>query len=191
MGRYVFLIILFGVLSSGFSSKVNQMQADINSKYSDFAPVLSPDGSVLYFTSDRPDGMGGQDVWVSHFLDGQWTEPIVLNAPLNSPANEGPDTFTYDQERIYMYVSLCNRPDGLGGCDIYVSVYNPDGSWTEPKNLGPPINTEYNEFNAFFDPKENILYFTSSRSGGLGSRGRPVWTSGMLNEIPMAPGMSR
>ena len=172
-GSILLLILIIGGFQMGFSSKVSKLQADINSSSSDFAPVVSPDGWVLYFTSDRPKGMGGQDVWVSHFLDGQWTEPIVLGAPINSPANEGPDTFTYDQDRVYMYISLCNRPDGLGGCDIYVSVYNPDGFWTEPKNLGPPINTEYNEFNAFFDPMENILYFTSSRSGGLGSRGRP------------------
>lgn len=164
------LFVLFGL---GFSSKVVKMQANINTKYSDFAPVVSPDGQVLYFTSDRPQGMGGQDVWVSHFLDGEWTEPINVGSPLNTPSNEGPDTFTYDDERVYMYITLCNRPDGLGMCDIYISVYDPDGYWTEPKNLGPPINTEFNEVNAYFDPSEQVLYFSSTRPGGLGRRGRP------------------
>jgi outer membrane protein OmpA-like peptidoglycan-associated protein len=170
--RLSFLMLLLA-LSMGFSSKVIKMGDVVNYPGSSaFAPVPSPDGEVLYFTSDRPGGLGGQDVWVSHFVNGIWTEPVVLAKPLNTLANEGADDFVYDQDNIFMYLTLCNRPDGKGMCDIYVSIYNPDGSWTEPKNIGAPINSEYSEANAFFDTRENILYFTSNRPGGLGTRGR-------------------
>ena len=173
MGKGVVLIftIIFA-LNLGFSSKVVKMQADINTEYTDFAPVPSPDGAVLYFTSMRPNGQGGQDIWVSHQLNGQWTQPVSLSSPLNTIANEGADQFSYDSSHLYLYLTLCNREDGKGMCDIYISMYDSEGNWTQPKNLGAPINSEFTEANAFFDRSQNILYFISNRPGGLGQRGR-------------------
>ena len=187
--RSVRLLMLVAVLFSamGFSSKVSKMGEAVNYPGSSaFAPVPSPDGEVLYFTSDRPGGLGGQDVWVSHFLNGIWTEAVVLPKPLNTLANEGADDFVYDEDNIYIYLTLCDRAEGKGMCDIYISIYNPDGSWTEPKNIGAPVNSEYSEANAFLDIRENTLYFTSNRPGGMGARGRKgeasfdIWSSKRL-----------
>lgn len=164
------IVIVF--LTSGFSGNVIKMPSKINSEAVDFAPVPSPDGFALYFTSSRSGGVGGQDAWVSHLINGDWTDPVVLPAPINTPGNEGADDIAYDSENIYMYLTLCNRPDGKGNCDIYVSTYQRDGSWTKPRNLGAPINTEFREANAFFDSVEKVLYFTSNRPGGLGEGGK-------------------
>jgi Tol biopolymer transport system component len=73
--RLLISLIIVVAFSLGFSPKVVKMVDNINTPgFSTYAPVLSPDGEVLYFTSDRPGGMGAQDIWVSHFVNGQWTE---------------------------------------------------------------------------------------------------------------------
>jgi len=157
------------IFSMGFSSGVIKMAGAIDDPGSaNFAPVPSPDGGVLYFTSDRNTGLGGQDIWVSHMVNGIWSEPVDLSLPLNGPGNEGADAFSYDRQNLYMFLTLCNQADGQGGCDLYLSVYNPEGSWTEAQNLGPEINTGYQEANAFFDSRNKILYFISNRPAGFG-----------------------
>ncbi len=166
MKRLLPLWRVFFLLSQGFSMNVMKAPGKINSGHTDVAPVPSPDGKVLYFTSERP-GQGGQDLWVGHFAGGIWTEPKALPGPLNSKFNEGADSIAYDRDNIYMYMTRCNRPEGKGMCDLYVSSYNQNGSWSEPKNLGAPVTSEFSESNSFFDSSDNILYFTSNRPGGL------------------------
>jgi len=180
MKRQVFTILFIGaIVSLGFSSNVVKMADSINYPgATTFAPVPSADGHVLYFTSNRPDGLGGQDIWATHLINGQWTEPINLPKPLNTIGNEGVDQLVYDRNNVYVYLTLCNRPEGKGMCDIYLSVYNPDGNWTEPKSIGAPVNTEASEANAFFDVREDILYFTSNRPGGMGE----ATTRGQLSD---------
>ncbi len=141
----------------------------VNSPASDFAPIISPDGDILYFTSNRDGGEGGQDIWVSSRIDGVWTEPVNLGPPINGVDNQGPDAFAYDERNIFLYLTLCNREDGVGGCDIYVSVYRNDGTWTAPTNLEAPVNTEFQEANATFDEKTQTLFFASTRPGGMGT----------------------
>ena len=149
----------------------------VNSKYSDFAPIVSADGKTLYFTSDRPGGMGGQDGWMSHKVAGEWGEPENMGAPFNTERNEGPDCFTADEQT--MYFTCCNRPDGMGMCDICVT-HREGNKWGEPKNLGAPINTKYSEANASISPDGKDLYFVSTRPDGLG--GYDIWVSHKLED---------
>jgi len=143
----------------------------VNSKYSDFGPMVSADGKTLYFTSDRqPGGLGGQDGWMSRKVAGEWTEPVNMGQPFNTELNEGPDCFSVDEQT--MYFTGCNRESGLGRCDIYVSAKQGD-KWSEPKNLGSPINTKYNEANGSISPDGKVLYFCSDRPDGLG--GWDIW----------------
>lgn len=165
-------VIFFLFIAADFPGSAAKMPGEINTGYAEFAPVISPDGQALYFTSNRPDGMGGQDLWASYFKDGVWSSPVDLPKPLNTAMNDGADDLTYDRNNIYMYLTLCNRPDGKGKCDLYLSTFLPDGSWTEPKNIGAPINTEYSEANGFFDRSQKILYFASDRPGGMGEAGK-------------------
>jgi len=137
----------------------------LNSKYSDFGPIVSADGKSLYFTSDREGTLGGQDAWVSRKKAGEWTAPENLGPTFNTQMNEGPDCFSADEQT--MFFTACNRPDGLGQCDIYMVVKEGD-QWGKSQNLGPPINTKYSEANASVSNDGKTIFFVSTKPGGLG-----------------------
>lgn len=171
-------LVLFVLLASiAISQQAKQTRAinlqAINSPYSDLAPIISADGNTMYFTSNRPGGVGGQDFWMSRRVGGEWTTPVNITS-LNTPQNEGPDTITADEKTMY-YTGCNRRPDGSDKCDIYVSYKDANGVWTPGKNIGPPINTDYEEANASVSPDGKILYFTSNRPGGQG--GYDIWMS--------------
>jgi len=168
----ILVLIGFSLVLNGQEQTAKNIGPVVNSKYSDFGPFVSADGKSLYFTSDRPGGVGGQDGWVSHKVAGQWGEPVNMGAPFNTQMNEGPDCLTVDEQT--MYFTGCDRPDGLGMCDIYVATKEGD-KWGEPKNLGKPINTKYGEYNASISADGKTLYFVSNRPGGLG--GYDIWYS--------------
>jgi len=171
-GGGLFLVLVALALFSQDVVGPTNLGAVVNSKYSEIAPIVSADGKTLYFTSDRPGGLGGQDGWMSKKVAGEWGEPENMGAPFNTEMNEGPDCFTVDEQT--MYFTCCNRPDGVGMCDICVT-YREGDKWSEPKNLGPPINTKYGEYNASISPDGKELYFVSTRPDGLG--GYDIWVS--------------
>lgn len=152
-------------VAGAYSSAVSNLGPLVNGADSDFAPTISPDGNYLFFASDRPNSLGGQDIWVSHKGPDGWEQPINLGAPVNNKMNQGPDSF-YIKDGVYtLFLTFC-RPMDESYCDIYVSEQAPDGSWTKPRDLGSPINTEYSDANASWDYKNKILYFSSTRPGG-------------------------
>ena len=136
--------------------------------YSAVDMAFSPDGSRLYFCTNRPtDGAGpakeDHDIWfVSRTAQG-WSEPVSLGPVVNSPADDYYPTFTAAGD---LYFSS-KREGGKGGNDIYRSRFV-DGKFQAPENLGPPINTERWEFDPFIAPDGSFLLFASSRPGGLG-----------------------
>lgn len=156
--------------ASPLANQATNLGPAVNSPFSDIGPVISPDGNALFFTSDRPGGQGGQDIWVSYRKDGVWQEAENLGPPINTSGNEGADCFSIWDNALYF--TACDREDSLGGCDIYVSFLI-DGDWSNPQNLGPPINTEHNEQNASVSPDGDFIIFTSDRPGGLG--GSDLW----------------
>jgi len=191
--RIIAVIIGLGVLpiiAAALSPDVKNLGPVINSKGSDFAPVVSPDGNYLFFTSDRGGGQGNQDIWVSERTNGEWTEPVNLGTPINNELNQGPDCFFSDAGKEYIFITYCHvTEEGL--CDIYVSEKKEDGAWSQPKNLGAPINTEYSDANASWDYINQALYFVSTRPGGIpgeGPKRRPgeasydVWMAKLLDD---------
>jgi hypothetical protein len=161
----------FGTPAAESVSQATNLGTAINSTSSDFGPIISPDGNELFFTSDRPGGLGGQDVWVSRRINGVWRKAENLGPPINTPGNEGPDCFSLSENALYF--TACDREFGMGGCDIYVSFQLKNGKWTNPQNLGGPVNTKDNESNASISSDGGLLIFTSDRPGGLG--GADLW----------------
>ncbi len=147
----------------------------------DYAPVLSPDGSLMLFCSTRPGGLGGEDIWASRLgPDGRWGKPYNLH-DLNTPSNEGPLAITGDGLRLF--VAYNTSPDpwecklyglrrGKGGLDIFVSQWA--GRWRTPVNL-EEINSPFWDGHASVTPDGRTLYFASARPGGLG--GVDIWVS--------------
>ena len=124
---------------------------------------LSADGKKLYLTKN--DNFNS-DIYVSNFNDSVWSEIVKLNKNINtkyweSHASESPDGST-------LYFSS-SRIKGYGGLDIYKSEKNPGtGEWDEPVNLGPVVNTNFNEDCPFLTQDGNRLYFSSQGHENLG-----------------------
>ena len=115
----------------------------INSKYNETHGSLSPDGKSLFFVSDRPGGQGGRDVYRSYIdINGNWGQPINLGPVINTPFDEDAAFLTTDSKTLF-FVSEGHA--SMGGFDIFKSVVEQNGAWTEPQNLGYPINSAYDD----------------------------------------------
>src|SRR5581483_905732 len=157
--------------------------AEFSGQYSDFDPIISPDGSKLFFCSNRP--VDGQprpdfDIWVAEKAAGGWGAPRHLDAPVNTKAAEFYPSVTADGT---LYFSS-NREGGKGRGDIY-RARMVDGKYAAPENLGDAINSQYFEGDPFIAPDESYLVFVSyGRPDGLGDgdlyisyRRDGVWTA--------------
>lgn len=205
--------------------KAENLGANINSRYSELAPVISPDGRRIFFTRDGHPGNIGmlkkQDVWTSQFDAREKFSPAVnLGAPINNALNNfaisvtpdgnalmlgkvySPDgkmrqgfSISYfdgkswsfpDPQKVQNYYNLdssssasmsasgkaliisLSRNDTFGNHDLYVSFLNPDGTWSEPRNIGRDVNTAASEETPFLASDESALYFSTSGRPGYG-----------------------
>ncbi len=141
--------------------------ATVNSRYWDSQPCLSNDGKTLYFSSARPGGQGGTDIWYCTWLENEqkWSKPENMGTPINTPGNEYSPFIHADDQTFYFSSDFL---PGFGGFDLFVSRLQNDGSWSEPKNLGYPINTSRDEINIFVNAKGDQGYINSQRDEGLG-----------------------
>jgi outer membrane protein OmpA-like peptidoglycan-associated protein/tetratricopeptide (TPR) repeat protein len=131
--------------------------------YSVLHPALSPDGEMLFFASDMPGGFGGYDLYVSYMEEGRWSPPVNLGPTINTEGNEA-FPFYHDSGTLYF---SSNGQIGLGGLDIYYSKES-YGAWTEPINLGYPVNTPDDDFGFIINQERTHGYFSSNRSKGKG-----------------------
>ncbi len=134
-------------------------------------PSLSPDGKTLYFTSNHPDGWGGYDIYISERKNAEWSEPALLGRSINTTGDE---KFPFiDNDTLYF---ASDYHPGMGGLDIFRSYKMPNGSWSPPYNLKPPVNSGGDDFGFVpvqrFPEGSDILetgYFTSTREAGFGN----------------------
>jgi len=139
----------------------------VNSPYGDGGPIISADGLSLYFGSYRPDGYGGNDIWVTTraTTDDPWEEPVNLGPIVNSPASDAPGS-CIDGLTLFLDSS---RPGGSGGQDLWVTTRaTTDDPWGEPVNLGPTVNSSDFDAAAISSPNGLMLFFMSGRPGGYG-----------------------
>ena len=133
----------------------------LNTNGNDAAVALSPDGNTLFsFVSNNDEG----DLYISTLSGSDWSEPLKLNKNINTDAWEGSCSITSDGRFLYF---ASEKPGGLGGRDLYVSE-KIDGDWAPAKNLGPSINTQYNEDAPFIHPDGITLFFSSEGHKSIG-----------------------
>ena len=150
-------------LRSPVALDLQRLPSTINStRDAEYLPSLTADGNTLVFT--RRVGNRQEDFFASERIDGQWQAALPLTG-VNTLENEGAQTLSADG-RLLIYTA-CNRPDGLGSCDLYYSVKE-DGGWSEPANLGAPVNTKAWESQPALAANGNLLFFASRREGGQG-----------------------
>jgi beta-lactamase regulating signal transducer with metallopeptidase domain len=143
--------------------------ANLNSTSWDWGQSISADGLDLYFTSNRPGGSGGQDMYVASRAANNepWGEPVNLGSTLNSSADEQFPQVSADGLSLFFG---SNRPGGYGSWDLYVATrVTTTEPWEPPVNLGPMINSKAGEDGPKISPNGSWLYFHSNRPGGFGS----------------------
>jgi Tol biopolymer transport system component len=123
---------------------------------------LNSDGTELYlYKNDIYDG----NIFVSNLVKGVWTPIKKLNKNINTKFYESHASVSADGKKLYF---TSNRDGGLGGLDIYVSEKDASGQWGPATNLGPTINTEYNEDTPFITQDGLYLYFSSEGHSNMG-----------------------
>jgi len=129
-------------------------------------PAISENELIIYFTSDREGGFGGNDIWVA-FRDtkeDEFSRPFNLGPVINTPGDE---MFPYLRSDTVLYFSSDGHP-GMGGLDIFVTTIDEEGSWSPPENIKPAMNSEFNDFGIVFHPDEEKGFFSSDRRGRKG-----------------------
>lgn len=140
--------------------------SNINTKYRETAGCLSPDGQQFYFISDRKGGYGGLDIYVSQKMaDGTWGPAKNLGATINTGFNEE-TPFIHNNGTLF----FCSEGhNSIGGFDIFASSGNDKNKWSNPVNMGIPINSVQDDFFYIPSPNGRFAYFASKRQGGKGN----------------------
>lgn len=128
---------------------------------------ITPDGKTVYFASDKAGGHGGLDIYkISLQANGTWTAPVNLGPSVNTKADEDAPFIHPDQKTLFFTSDGHNT---MGGRDIFVSKLV-NNSWTQPENMGYPVNTTSNDnyFTLIADGTRG--YFSSDRKGGTGAQ---------------------
>ncbi len=147
-------------------SRPRNFGTPVNSGAWESQPSMAADGVTIYFASSRPGGFGGMDIWKTTMTsEGAFTAPENLGATINTPEDDAAPFIHSDGHTLYF---ASNGRVGMGGYDLYYSTLQPDGSWSEPQNLGYPINTWNDEINIFINAKGTTAYIASDKEGGLG-----------------------
>lgn len=143
---------------------------EINTLNQEYFPSLTADDQTIIFTRQIN---GNEDFYISSRKNNTWQEATPLSDSINTKQyNEGAQSISPDGN--YLFFTGCNRPEGLGRCDIYVS-HKEGNNWSQPYNLGAPVNSEYWDSQPAISPDGNTLYFVSNRPGGYG--GYDIWKS--------------
>lgn len=155
------------LMASPAHVQVENMGPRINSAQADYGALISADGASMLFTSRRPlPGNASkvnkvtkehfEDIYASRLIEGQWATADVLSMPVNTSGNDASVGLFNDGRTMLIYRDI----EGNG--DLYESRRTGD-EWSEPKALGPNVNTRYHESSAWFSFDRQWLYFVSDR----------------------------
>ncbi len=190
---------VFGQTFSNWGTPVNietipGTSSEFNTPFNDGCPIQAPDGLSFYIASNRPGGMGGQDIWVAYrtSLTAPFGAPQNLPAPVNTAADDFCPT-PVPGNGLY-FVSSRTQAGACGGPDMYFTRFR-NGVWAEPENLGCEINSSASEFSPSYFVDEGgraILYFSSNRPGGhtAGGTDQDIYFSVNSGPAQLAPNLN-
>jgi len=161
--------IYISYLTKNGWSEPQNLGRNVNTEFWESTPSLSPDKRDLYFSSNRPGGYGGKDIWVCHRTEtGRWSVPENLGPDINTSGDESTPFIHADNQTLYF------NSTGLPGYsekpDLFVTRKQPDGKWSKPENLGYPINTIDDEGSMIVAADGKTAYYSSDKidtKGGL------------------------
>ena len=155
---------------SGQWEKLEDIGSTINSDYHEEAATLSFDEKKLFFVTNKPGGLGGHDIYLALWDEANktWGEPTNIGAPVNTEFDEKGVFFHPDNKTLYFSSSGHKT---MGGLDIFKTEYNAETKeWSDPVNIGYPINTPDDDVYYVVSGNERYAYFSSVREGGYGEK---------------------
>ncbi len=154
------------VMNNGKWEPATALPGTINTPDNEGAQNISQDAKWLVFTGcNRPDGLGGCDLYISYLGKTGWSDAVNLGNRINSEQWDSQPSLSPDKRDLYF---SSRRTGGYGGSDLYVAHLLPNGRWSDPENLGPEINTPGDESGPFIHADNQTLYFASSYLPGYG-----------------------
>jgi outer membrane protein OmpA-like peptidoglycan-associated protein len=170
---------IFTAFADGDSSwtKPQSIAQTINSAFNEGTCSVTADGKILIYTScDAPDSHGSCDLYIAYKVNGAWQRPINMGPKVNSRSWDSQPSLSADG-RVLFFSS--NRRGGYGGNDIWYTVRQNDGTWSDAKNLGSIVNTPKDEISPFMFFNNEILFFASDGHQGFG--GMDIFLSRVKN----------
>lgn len=154
--------ILYTKFENGKWSKPKLLRGEVNTEYREASIFIAPNGKFAYFSSDRPGGKGGLDLYyIKKTGENTWTGAKLLN--INTKYDE--DAPFFDGE--YLYFSS-RRPESMGGYDIFRAKMISETEFAEPENIGLPFNSGGDDIYYHYYADSNKVFFSSNRLGGYG-----------------------
>lgn len=162
-GNYGTCDLYVSYQKGGIWSAPQNLGPNINTARWQSQPALSADGRVLYFVAERAGNYGKKDIWQSTRQEnGQWAQPVNLGPRINTPGQEIAP-FIHPNGQTLFFAS--DRSPSMGGFDIYYASLV-DGQWTEPVNLGYPINNHKDQVSLFITADGKKAYYADGRQKG-------------------------
>ncbi len=178
-GRFLFYTSCRGLQGFGscdlyFARRINDttweesfnLGGRLNTRHWETQPCFSSDGRTLFFVSTREGGQGGADIWMARLREGGgWTYPENLGKKINTKGEEMAPYLHPDGKTLYF---SSNGHLGMGGQDLFMTRMKADSTWTQPRNLGYPINNDEDQINLIVNAEGNQAYISSTDSAGFG-----------------------
>jgi len=160
-------------------SDIKKLNKNINTPYYEGAASITPDGTKLYFVSDRPGGLGGRDIYVSTInRKGEWGEPENLGDKVNTKYDENAALIHYDGRTLFF---SSEGHKSMGARDIFRTTRQYSG-WTEPENMGFP-NTTRDDYNFVLNASGETAYFSTSKNNPYNRQS--IMKAGYKDPIPL------
>jgi len=175
MRNHIIMLVLITAVIAGaaWQTPVN-LGAVVNSAYGEWYPVITPDGSYLFFVSSRPGGYGNGDIWRSAKVGGDWQTPVNCGANVNSGGLDTGIALDSIGSKIYFASEAAGT---LGSLDIWWAPLN-EGALGPKVHIGSPVSSSYRECCPVISADAADLYYSSDRPGGAGDHDMYVshWT---------------
>lgn len=158
--------IYYSELKGDDWSDPKPLLGEVNTSHWEGSASISADGSILYFTSDKPAGLGGRDIYKATLIkDSIWGNIENLGPTINTPFNDDAPFIHPDGVTL---VFSSEGHNSMGGYDIFHTQLQKDGTWKTPANIGYPINSPDRDTYYVLSADGKTGYFSSGRPGGYG-----------------------
>jgi tetratricopeptide (TPR) repeat protein len=160
--------IYFSTFDGKDWTPLREFATNVNTEFWESHACLSADGNLLFFSSERPGGYGGKDIYRCVKLpNGQWSKALNMGSLINTEYDED-GGFIHPDGRTFYFAS--NGPKSMGGYDILFATLNEDNKFSNATNIGYPINTTDDDIFYVSSPDGKRGYFSSAKTGGYGEK---------------------